>query len=80
VTGPGVEQILSFAIYDRWGNRVFEKTNYIPDPAGTDGWDGTFGGKRLDPGVFVYFAKALFIDGKVIDYSGSVTLADRVKN
>lgn len=80
VTGPGVERILSFVIFDRWGNRVFEKSNYMPDPAGTDGWDGTFGGKQLDPGVFVYHANALFIDGKVIEYSGSVTLADKVKN
>lgn len=80
VTGPGVERIISFVIYDRWGNRVFEKSNYLPDPAGSDGWDGTFGGKFLDPGVFVYYAKALFIDGKVIDYSGSVTLVDKLRN
>jgi hypothetical protein len=52
----------------------------MPDPAGSDGWDGTFGGKFLDPGVFVYYAKALFIDGKVIDYSGSVTLIDKLRN
>lgn len=80
VTGPGVEKIIAFAIYDRWGNKVFEKSNYVPDPTGNDGWDGTFSGQRLDPGVFVYFAKALFIDGKEIDYSGSVTLADKVRN
>ena len=80
VTGAGVEEILSFSIFDRWGNQVYEKSAYIPDPAGSDGWDGTFNGKRLDPGVFVYFARAKFIDGKVIDYSGSVTLADKVRN
>jgi gliding motility-associated-like protein len=80
VTGPGVEKIISFAIFDRWGNRVFEKADFLPDPAGTDGWDGTFDGRRLDPGVFVYYAKALFIDGKEIEYSGSVTLADKVRN
>ena len=80
MTGPGVEKILSFAIFDRWGNRVFEKADFLPDPAGTDGWDGTFDGRRLDPGVYVYYAKALFIDGKEIEYSGSVTLADKVKN
>lgn len=80
VIGPGVERILSFNIFDRWGNLIFSKTNYIPDPAGTDGWDGTRDGLKLDPAVFVYTAKALFIDGKVIDYSGSVTLIDRLKN
>lgn len=80
VTGPGVEKILSMSVFDRWGNEVFNKNDFLPDPAGSDGWDGTFGGRRLDPGVFVYYARALFIDGKVIEYSGSVTLADKVKN
>jgi len=78
--GPGVELVHSFAIFDRWGNRVFFKENYMPDPTGIDGWDGTFKSSRLDPGVFVYTARVLFIDRKVIDYSGSVTLADKVKN
>lgn len=80
VTGEGVEQVVLFTIYDRWGNLVFEKSNYIPDPAGTDGWDGRLQGKPLDPGVFVYYAKVRFIDQKLIEYSGSVTLADKVKN
>ena len=80
VIGPGVEQIISFYIFDRWGNLVFEKSSFVPDPAGSDGWDGTYNGKKLDPGVFVYYAKARFIDGKEIQYSGSVTLADKVRN
>jgi gliding motility-associated-like protein len=80
VTGIGVERIVAFAIYDRWGNQVFIKENYVPDPAGTDGWDGTFLGRKLNPGVYVYYAKALFIDGKEIEYSGSVTLVDSARN
>jgi hypothetical protein len=70
----------TFIIFDRWGNKVFDKSSFVPDPAGSDGWDGTLNGRHLDPGVFVYFAKVKFIDGKVIDYSGSVTLMDKVKN
>ncbi len=80
VTGIGVERILAFAIYDRWGNNIFLKENYVPDPAGTDGWDGTFSGRKMNPGVYVYYAKALFIDGKEIEYSGSVTLLDSNRN
>ncbi|MBC7884341.1 MAG: gliding motility-associated C-terminal domain-containing protein [Saprospiraceae bacterium] len=80
VIGPGVEEVQTFSIFDRWGNLVFEKSNYRPDPTGTDGWDGTFNGQRLDPAVFVYYTSVLFIDGKVIEYSGSVTLADKVRN
>ena len=80
VIGLGVERIQAFTIFDRWGNRVFLKENYVPDPAGIDGWDGTFQGRKLNPGVFVYYAKALFIDGKEIEYSGSVTLIDSDRN
>jgi gliding motility-associated-like protein len=80
VIGPGVEKIEQLTIYDRWGNTVFTQSDFVPDPAGTDGWDGTFSGRRLDPGVFVYTAMARFIDGKVIEYSGSVTLADKIRN
>jgi gliding motility-associated-like protein len=76
VIGPGVEKIVSFIIFDRWGNKVFEKYDYVPDPAGTDGWDGKFNNQKLNSGVFSYFAKARFIDGKEVDYSGSVTLID----
>ena len=80
VIGPGVEKILSMTVFDRWGNVVYNREDFVPDPAGSDGWDGTFSGRKLDPGVFVYYTKALFIDGKVIEYSGSVTLADKVRN
>jgi gliding motility-associated-like protein len=80
VIGAGVEKIEQLIIYDRWGNTVFTKSDFVPDPAGTDGWDGTFNGRRLDPGVFIYFASARFIDGKSIEYSGSITLADKIRN
>ncbi len=82
IIGPGVEKILTFAIYDRWGGQVFLQENYVPDPAQTDGWNGTFGntGRKLDPGVFVYYAKARFIDGKEIEYKGTITLMDKTRN
>ncbi|MFZ1750537.1 MAG: gliding motility-associated C-terminal domain-containing protein, partial [Saprospiraceae bacterium] len=80
ITGSGVEKIITFVIFDRWGNKVFEKNDYVPDPTGTDGWDGTHGGRALDPGVYVYYSLARFDDGKDIEYSGSVTLADKVRN
>ncbi len=74
VTGIGVESVVSFVVYDRWGNMVFERSNYQPDPAGPGGWDGSFNGRKLDPGVFVYVCKVRFVDNREIDYSGSVTM------
>jgi gliding motility-associated-like protein len=60
-------------IADRWGNVVFEKTNFpINDPA--YGWDGTLDGKDMFPAVFTYLARIRFSDGEVVPHSGTVTL------
>lgn len=37
-------------VYNRWGQLVFTSSDI------RTGWDGTMGGKRVDSGVFVYFA------------------------
>lgn len=60
-------------IFDRWGEKLFE-TN---DPF--DGWNGTFKGKLLNPGVYVYYVDVSFdIEETPDDYKkyrkGSVTL------
>ncbi len=73
-TGFGVEEILVLQVYDRWGNKMYEETNLSPNPGGVGGWDGTFNGQVLDPGVYVYRAEISFIDGRTIPYSGSITL------
>jgi gliding motility-associated-like protein len=80
VVGPDVLLIKSFQIFDRWGNLMHQQENYLPDPAQTDGWDGTLNGDRLDPGVFVFIATVDFIDGVTSQYRGSVTLMDKRKN
>lgn len=68
-----VRQIKSFAIFDRWGERVFEDFNFQPnDPA--HGWDGNFRGDLLNPAVFVYVAEIELIDGRLLLYKGDVTL------
>lgn len=39
----------SFSVYDRFGKKVFESK----DP--TAGWDGYTGGRKADPGTYVYY-------------------------
>lgn len=58
---------LTFAIYDRWGEKIFE-TNTV-----NTGWDGTFKGKKLNPAVFAYYLKGI-VDGKEVLQHGSITL------
>jgi gliding motility-associated-like protein len=55
VRGQGFRS-MSFMVYDRWGERVFESTDK------NIGWDGTFRGKKMNPAVFVYYLKVVFED------------------
>jgi gliding motility-associated-like protein len=67
VRGQGIEQ-LSFVVYNRWGQKVFE----TKDP--NHGWDGTINGKPAETGVYVYHVNAVLHDGLVVSRHGDVTL------
>ena len=71
--GKGVAQVSSMHIYDRWGEMMFENTNFSTDDP-TQGWDGTFRGRRMNPGVFAYTIEVEFIDGATIKYNGDISL------
>ncbi|MEO1434319.1 MAG: gliding motility-associated C-terminal domain-containing protein, partial [Bacteroidota bacterium] len=71
--GPAVAQVQRMSIYDRWGELVFQANN-IPTDAPSFGWDGTFKGRALNPGVLVYYTEVEFIDGVVEVYKGDVTI------
>jgi gliding motility-associated-like protein len=58
---------LEFAVFDRWGEKVFETA----DPS--QGWDGTYKGKLLDAAVFVYYIRAT-VNGIPVDNHGNITL------
>ena len=71
--GIAVEEILEFKIFDRWGELVYENSNFQPNDPKL-GWDGVLDGKTMNPGVFTYFAKISFLDGVTEFYDGDVTL------
>ncbi|MEZ4941658.1 MAG: gliding motility-associated C-terminal domain-containing protein [Saprospiraceae bacterium] len=73
-TGPGVALIRQLGVYDRWGTHVFSAPeNQLPD-AGSLRWDGTYRGKALQPGVFVWFVEVEFVDGSTEVFRGDVVL------
>lgn len=59
---------LTFIIYNRWGEKVFETNNQLVC------WDGQFKGKFLNSGSFVYKLQATKLDGSLLEQSGNITL------
>ena len=59
---------LTFSIFNRWGERVFETTNQ------QQGWDGYFNGQVADPAVYVYQLEATCVDGQEFFTKGNITL------
>ena len=58
----------SLAIYDRWGEKVFETS----DPAFT--WDGSYKNKMANTSVFVYYLTAELVSGVKVNNRGNVSL------
>jgi gliding motility-associated-like protein len=67
VRGTGIRGMV-FRIYDRWGQKIFESLDQAA------GWDGTFNGKQLDTGVFVYTLTGTFYTGETFEKKGNITL------
>ncbi len=57
-----------FAIYNRWGEKVFETTEL------NNGWDGTFKGQKCESAVFVYYIDATCINNMKYIKKGNITL------
>ncbi len=71
--GSQLRTILQLDIYDRWGMLLYQSGRTLPSQVDY-GWDGTFKGKLLDNGTFVYLAKVEFEDGSTRDLKGSFLL------
>ena len=68
-----VERIEELLIFDRWGNMVFQATDW-PINSERHGWDGTFRGQALDPGVYAYSVRFRLVNGERRTLGGDVLL------
>lgn len=59
---------IDFAIFNRWGEQVFQTND--PD----DCWNGVFRGKEVNTGVFVYKAIGTRVDGETFKLGGSINV------
>jgi gliding motility-associated-like protein len=62
-----IEQ-LYFAIYNRWGEKVFETNDQ------KKGWDGTYRGEKCSPAVFDYYLEATCLNKQTYKHKGNITL------
>lgn len=68
VKGWGIKDLLSFQIYNRWGELVFETSEL------EEGWDGHYKGVLQNNDVYVYKVKATDWHDKEIQKEGHINL------
>lgn len=67
VEGKGITE-LTFRIYNRWGEKVFETHDQ------SVGWNGYYKGVLQEVEVYTYTVEATFINGQTIPLKGNITL------
>jgi len=69
----GIGLVKHIVIYDRWGVKVFERSNFYPVDAGSS-WDGMVGGQPAPVGTYVYFVEMECPGGGGFARRGTVVL------
>ncbi len=73
IHGKGYHEIVSLKVFNRWGALVFESQSGLINDQ-TLGWHGTFKGKPVNEGVYVYRAEIILLNGETIQLSGDVSV------
>ncbi|MBK8832318.1 MAG: gliding motility-associated C-terminal domain-containing protein [Saprospiraceae bacterium] len=68
-----IKSIQLFEIFDRWGTLVWRREDVTAGNL-SEGWDGTFNGEPLNPGVYTMRIIVQFYDDDIIHKTGDVTL------
>jgi gliding motility-associated-like protein len=69
-----IQNVQVCSIYDRWGNKVYHTENVLP---GQISWDGSFDGRQVMDGVFVYRLVLNLTNGKQQSFAGDITVMSR---
>jgi gliding motility-associated-like protein len=69
----GISLIKHLIIYDRWGEKVFERSNFIASDRSAC-WNGTNKGMPAEAGAYVYFAEMECASGGLFIRKGTVIL------
>lgn len=70
---PDFGEIISFQIFDRWGNKVFESEESQMNQE-LSGWDGMHRGEKGNLDTYMWRAEIRFLDNLVEEFFGPITL------
>lgn len=71
--GSNVAQVNNLMVYSRWGELLYEATDFQPNDI-SFGWDGNFRGEKMEPGVYIFFTEIQYIDGQTEIIKGDFVL------
>jgi gliding motility-associated-like protein len=71
--GSGINRIQSMRIFNRWGELVFERKDFLANESGA-GWNGTVKGKPAEQDVYVYIIEIICNNATIIPFKGNVAL------
>ncbi|MCS3800028.1 PKD domain-containing protein [Niastella sp. OAS944] len=73
--GVGLTRVNSMRIFNRWGEMVFEKMNFMAnDRTPSGGWDGNYKGKPASADVYVYIVEFVCENAAIVPVKGNVAL------
>jgi gliding motility-associated-like protein len=73
VKAQGIKLVKSFRIFNRWGQVVFEKANFVPN-SDMFGWNGKVNGVAAPPDVYVYTCEVLCENDIPYTYKGNTAI------
>ena len=71
--GASIDRIQAMRVFNRWGQVVFEKRNFMVNSM-ADGWNGMYQGRPANTDTYVFAIDFLCENGEIVNYKGNVTL------
>jgi gliding motility-associated-like protein len=71
--GSGIFQVKMLRVFNRWGESVFEKSNFYANDI-SSGWNGIYKGAKLLPDIFVYAMDVICDNNTVLTFKGNIAL------
>jgi gliding motility-associated-like protein len=73
VRGKGLSRVKSLRIFNRWGQVVFDRSNFAVNDASA-GWNGTYNGAKAKPDVYIYQLEIWCDNANVVKFEGNIAL------